>query len=149
MNNNYLNSMEEEYDAIVIGTGISGGWAAKELCENGLKTLVLERGRMIKHVEDYHTAYLDPWDLPNGGAPSRETRERKSKQHRTGYVTAEAHQHFFVDDIKHPYRSYTISINKIIALEGNTVEISNKKIPIGRNYLKQTKERILNTNEDS
>ena len=103
MNNNYLNSMEEEYDAIVIGTGISGGWAAKELCENGLKTLVLERGRMIKHVEDYHTAYLDPWDLPNGGAPSRETRERKSKQHRTGYVTAEAHQHFFVDDIKHPY----------------------------------------------
>jgi DNA-binding LytR/AlgR family response regulator len=47
------------------------------------------------------------------------------------------------------HRSYTISINKIIALEGNTVEISNKKIPIGRNYLKQTKERILNTNEDS
>ena len=103
MNNNYLNSMEEEYDAIVIGTGISGGWAAKELCENGLKTLVLERGRMIEHVKDYHTAYLDPWDLPNGGRASRETRERKSKQHRTGYVTAEAHQHFFVDDIKHPY----------------------------------------------
>ncbi len=47
------------------------------------------------------------------------------------------------------HRSYTISINKIIALEGNTVEISNKKIPIGRNYLKQTKERILNTNEDT
>lgn len=103
MNNNYLNSIEEEYDAIVVGTGISGGWAAKELCENGLKTLVLERGRMIKHVVDYHTAHLDPWDLPNGGAASRETRERKPKQHRTGYVTAEVHQHFFVDDIKHPY----------------------------------------------
>jgi DNA-binding LytR/AlgR family response regulator len=46
------------------------------------------------------------------------------------------------------HRSYTISINKIIALEGNTVEISNRKIPIGRNYLKQTKERILNTNKE-
>jgi len=93
----------EEYDAIVVGTGISGGWAAKELCENGLKTLVLERGRMVKHVEDYHTAHMDPWDLPNAGQATRETRERKAKQHRTGYVTAEAHQHFFVDDTKHPY----------------------------------------------
>ena len=64
MNNNYLSAIDEEYDAIVVGTGISGGWAAKELCENGLKTLVLERGRMIKHGEDYHTATLDPWDLP-------------------------------------------------------------------------------------
>ena len=44
--------METNFDAIVIGTGISGGWAAKELCEKGLNTLVLERGRMIKHVED-------------------------------------------------------------------------------------------------
>lgn len=96
-------NLQEEYDAIVVGTGISGGWAAKELCENGLKTLVLERGRMINHVEDYHTATLDPWDLPNGGATTRDTRERKPKQHRTGYVTAEAHQHFFVDDQKHPY----------------------------------------------
>ena len=46
------------------------------------------------------------------------------------------------------HRSYTISINKIVALEGNTIEISNRKIPIGRNYIKQTKERILNTNEE-
>ncbi|ARV06890.1 GMC family oxidoreductase [Polaribacter sp. SA4-10] len=92
-----------QYDAIVVGTGISGGWAAKELCEKGLKTLVLERGRMIKHVEDYPTAHLDPWDLPNGGEASNETKERKPKQHRTGYVTKEAHQHFFVDDLKHPY----------------------------------------------
>jgi len=103
MGNKLESGNSNEYDAIVVGTGISGGWAAKELCENGLKTLVLERGRMVKHVEDYHTAYLDPWDLPNGGATSRETRKRKPKQHRTGYVTAEAHQHFFVDDIKHPY----------------------------------------------
>ncbi|NOY47881.1 MAG: GMC family oxidoreductase [Chlorobi bacterium] len=101
MSNKYLNVIEE-YDAIVVGTGISGGWAAKELCENGLKTLVLERGRMIKHGE-YPTADLDPWDLPNGGEPSRKTREHKPKQHRTGFVTTEARQHFFVDDLKHPY----------------------------------------------
>lgn len=103
MNETNATLIQEEYDAIVVGTGISGGWAAKELCENGLKTLVLERGRMVKHVEDYHTAHLDPWDMPNGGRASRETRERKPKQHRTGYVTTEARQHFFVDDMKHPY----------------------------------------------
>ncbi|NRB82215.1 MAG: GMC family oxidoreductase [Winogradskyella sp.] len=92
-----------EFDAIVVGTGISGGWAAKELCEKGLKTLVLERGRMVKHREDYPTANLDPWDLPNGGRPSAETQRRKFKQNRTGYTTHEARQHFFVDDLKHPY----------------------------------------------
>ena len=102
-NTNNSIKFQEEYDAIVVGTGISGGWAAKELCENGLKTLVLERGRMIKHVIDYTTANLDPWDIPNGGSPTRETKERKFKQARTGYSTNEAHQHFFVDDIKHPY----------------------------------------------
>ncbi|MDC7998698.1 GMC oxidoreductase [Gilvibacter sediminis] len=99
----FLPNPDAEYDAIVVGTGISGGWAAKELCENGLKTLVLERGRMVEHPQDYTTANLDPWDLPNGGTPSRETRLKKHKQHRTGYVTNEAHQHFFVDDKKHPY----------------------------------------------
>ena len=46
----------QTYDAIVIGSGISGGWAAKELCEKGLKTLVLERGRMVEHIKDYPTA---------------------------------------------------------------------------------------------
>src|SRR5258707_11761182 len=55
------------FDAIVVGTGISGGWAAKELCEKGLKTLVLERGRMVEHIKDYPTANLAPWDLPHRG----------------------------------------------------------------------------------
>ncbi|GAA4268466.1 GMC oxidoreductase [Hyunsoonleella aestuarii] len=99
----YFNPLEEEYDAIVVGTGISGGWAAKELCENGLKTLVLERGRMVKHIEDYPTANMDPWDLPNAGAPTRETRERKHKQDRDSSATNEDVQHFFVDDKLHPY----------------------------------------------
>ena len=53
------------YDAIVIGSGISGGWAAKELCEQGLKTLLLERGRMVEHIKDYPTANMSPWELPH------------------------------------------------------------------------------------
>ena len=55
--------MKNTYDAIVIGSGISGGWAAKELCELGLKTLVLERGRDIVHNKDYPTATKDPLEL--------------------------------------------------------------------------------------
>lgn len=51
------------YDAIVIGSGITGGWAAKELCEKGLKVLLLERGRDVKHITDYTTAMLNPWDF--------------------------------------------------------------------------------------
>ena len=58
--------MKTNYDAIVVGTGISGGWAAKELTEKGLKTLVLERGRMVRHIEDYPTMNDDPWDYKTG-----------------------------------------------------------------------------------
>ena len=91
------------YDAIVIGSGISGGWAAKELCENGLKTLVLERGRMIKHIVDYPTMNMDPWDFDNRQEKTKLVKERKFKQNRTGYTTDPAREHFFVDDIDHPY----------------------------------------------
>ncbi|SHJ08589.1 GMC oxidoreductase [Aquimarina spongiae] len=94
---------EPQYDAIVVGTGITGGWAAKELCEKGLKTLVLERGRMVRHIEDYPTMNDDPWDYDYKGQPSREEIKEQEKQHRTGYVTAKAHRHFFVNDKKHPY----------------------------------------------
>lgn len=92
-----------KYDAIVIGTGITGGWAAKELCEKGLKTLVLERGRMVKHVEDYPTMYDDPWDMELRGAASAEEEARQYKQARTGYSTQKATRHWFVDDFDHPY----------------------------------------------
>lgn len=95
--------MQERYDAIVIGTGITGGWAAKELCENGLKTLVLERGRMVKHIEDYPTAHLDPWDLELRDENTTEEKARQLKQARTGYTTRKTTKHWFVDDIDHPY----------------------------------------------
>ena len=103
MSEYYYSKPLDRYDAIVIGTGISGGWAAKELCENGLKTLVLERGRMVKHIEDYPTMHKDPWDFKYRGEASREDRERQEKQARTGYTTDDTSKHWFVDDIKHPY----------------------------------------------
>ncbi|SHG02849.1 Choline dehydrogenase [Salegentibacter echinorum] len=93
----------EIYDAIVVGTGISGGWAAKELTEKGFKTLVLERGRMVKHIEDYPTMNDDPWDYKFKGQLTPEERARQKKQSRTGYTINKASAHWFVDDIKHPY----------------------------------------------
>ena len=61
---------QNSFDAIVIGSGISGGWAAKELCEQGLKTLVLERGRNVEHNKDYPTANKAPWEFPHRGQMS-------------------------------------------------------------------------------
>src|SRR5882762_1025865 len=58
------------YDAIVIGSGISGGWAAKELCDHGLKTLILERGKDVSHIKDYPTATKNPWDFVHRNDPA-------------------------------------------------------------------------------
>jgi choline dehydrogenase-like flavoprotein len=91
-----------EYDAIVVGTGISGGWAAKELTELGLKTLVLERGRMVRHGE-YPTATKNPWELPHGGRPTQQDLARQPVTARTGYVLTQASKHWFVNDQEHPY----------------------------------------------
>ena len=63
---------DNTYDAIVIGSGISGGWAAKELTEKGLKTIMLERGRDIKHIQDYTSANKNPWDFPHRGSRTQE-----------------------------------------------------------------------------
>ncbi len=96
-------NIEQNYDAIVIGTGISGGWAAKELCENGLKTLVLERGPMVTHIKDYPTMHMDPWDFELHGKSSIEDKKKQLKQSRTGYTTRPEHRHWFVNDLEHPY----------------------------------------------
>ena len=103
----FFNSKGKEtqtYDAIVIGSGISGGWAAKELCEKGLKTLVLERGRNVKHVVDYPTANLDVWELPNRNKPTIEDVKLQAKQHRSGGRTRPGVRHFFVNDLDYPYQ---------------------------------------------
>jgi len=90
------------YDAIVVGSGISGGWAAKELTEKGLKTLLLERGRDVKHVQDYPTANLDPWELPHHNMLSQEDIETYPIQ-RTVYHFGQDDKHFFVKDSEHIY----------------------------------------------
>ena len=59
-----------DFDAIVIGSGISGGWAAKELCEKGMKVLMLERGRMVEHRKDYITEGKGPWQLALSRQPA-------------------------------------------------------------------------------
>jgi len=90
------------FDAIVIGSGIAGGWAAKELCEKGLKTLVLERGRNIVHNKDYPTATRDPWQLPyRGEAPNALLQDNPLISRSAGYDGATAH--FFIKDAEHPY----------------------------------------------
>jgi choline dehydrogenase-like flavoprotein len=69
--------MNNNFDAIVVGSGISGGWAAKELSEKGLKVLMLERGRDFVHIKDYKSAGQNPWDLKHAGMPTVE----QKKQH--------------------------------------------------------------------
>lgn len=93
---------EVTYDAIVVGSGISGGWAAKELTEKGLKTLLLERGRMVRHG-DYPTASLNSWDFPNRDQVSREEMKKYEKQNRTGYTIRHSTKHWFVNDLENPY----------------------------------------------
>ncbi len=67
LNVNTKAKVQNTYDAIVIGSGISGGWAAKELTEKGLKVLMLERGRNYEHIKDYVTATKDPWEFEHRG----------------------------------------------------------------------------------
>lgn len=93
---------QHTYDAIVIGSGISGGWAAKELCDAGLKTLVLERGRMVEHIKDYPTATLDPWQFPHRGK-LKEALLKENPIVSRCYAFNEATQHFFVKDKEQPY----------------------------------------------
>ncbi len=90
------------YDAIVVGTGISGGWAAKELCEKGLKTLVLERGRNIEHIKDYTDTEKDPWQLVHHGRTTQEDRINSPIQSKI-YAWNEVSKKYFVNDLENPY----------------------------------------------
>ena len=90
------------YDAIVIGSGISGGWAAKELCEKGLKTLVLERGRDVVHLKDYPTATKNPWDFDHAGKKTIALTKNNPIVSKC-YAYNETSEHFFVKDAEHPY----------------------------------------------
>ena len=102
MNLNIDAQKKNTYDAIVVGTGISGGWAAKELTEKGLKTLVLERGRDVKHVVDYPTMTKDPWQLPNADQLTHEELKFYPVQSRTNWL-GQANKHWWVKDTENPY----------------------------------------------
>jgi len=109
----------EEYDAIVVGSGITGGWAAKELCEKGLRTLVLERGRNIEHGKDYITEHKNPWEFPLRDArlkPENKGTEDYQVQSRTGQFS-ESTKHFFIKDSEHPY----IEAKPFTWIQGNQV----------------------------
>ena len=95
-------TQQNTYDAIVIGSGISGGWAAKELTEKGLKTLVLERGRDVKHG-DYPTAMKESWEFEGRNKLPPSELAKQEKQSRTGYTTHPASAHWFVNDLENPY----------------------------------------------
>ncbi|MCU0327124.1 MAG: FAD-binding protein, partial [Spirosomaceae bacterium] len=90
------------FDAIVIGSGISGGWAAKELTEKGLKTLVLERGRDVRHIVDYPTTMTQPWEFEHRGQLPLDIRKENPIVGKC-YAFYEGTQQFFVKDKEHPY----------------------------------------------
>ncbi|WP_080057377.1 FAD-dependent oxidoreductase [Spirosoma aerolatum] len=92
----------QTYDAIVVGSGISGGWAAKELTQQGLRTLLLERGRPVNHVTDYPTAMLNPWELDHRGQVPLAVRNEYSIASRN-YAFHEDTMHFFAKDSEQPY----------------------------------------------
>lgn len=92
----------DRYDAIVIGSGMSGGWAAKELAERGLKTLILERGRNVEHIVDYPTANTQTWEFPHRNTLHPDVHRDNPVVSRC-YAFSEATEHFFVKDAEHPY----------------------------------------------
>ncbi|WP_048905250.1 GMC family oxidoreductase N-terminal domain-containing protein, partial [Pedobacter sp. V48] len=97
---NYINREHISYDAIVIGSGITGGWAAKDLCEQGLKTLLLERGRDVTHIKDYPTANLNPWDFEHRLYNTIDEQLNNSVRSAAGN---EGDRLFYTSEVEHPY----------------------------------------------
>lgn len=102
MNLNIKSEQERTYDAIVVGSGISGGWAAKELTEKGLKVLLLERGRNVEHIKDYENAHKQAWEMEYKGELSMEQRNSHPVQTRHGHFSA-YNEKFWVNDLECPY----------------------------------------------
>ena len=102
MNLNLKAQDQNTYDAIVVGSGITGGWAAKELCESGLKVLLLERGKNVQHP-DYPTDTNNPWQFDHRGRLTQEDKQRCHIQIRH-YSIGEDNKHFYVNDLENPYQ---------------------------------------------
>lgn len=93
---------QNTYDAIVVGSGISGGWAAKELTEKGLKVLMLERGEPHEHVKDYKSAVKDPWDFEHRGKTTYQQKKDYPAIHR-GWAASEAVMDAWTNEKDCPY----------------------------------------------
>src|ERR1700678_3694670 len=93
---------DNQFDAIVVGSGISGGWAAKELCEKGLKVLLLERGRNIEHIKDYVNALPPPWRVSHRGRRSVAVLDAHPVLRRD-YVLDELTTDWWADEKESPY----------------------------------------------
>ena len=93
--------MENTFDAIIVGSGISGGWAAKELCEKGLKVLLLDRGENVVHP-DYPTATKDPWNFPHHINLTQEDLQNNYVQSRH-WSFREDNKNFYINDKENPY----------------------------------------------
>ena len=100
INNKAIN--QNTYDAIVIGSGISGGWAAKELTEKGLKVIMLERGRPLEHIKDYKTATNDPWQFEHRGKTTAEQKKNYPVIHR-GWAAYEPIMQYWANEVESPY----------------------------------------------
>jgi choline dehydrogenase-like flavoprotein len=103
ININNVAKKKNTYDAIVVGSGMSGGWAAKEFCEKKMKTLVLERGGRYNHIEDYTTSMVDPWKFPHRNNMTEAEKEANPIQSKC-YAWNEGTKHLFVKDQEHPYQ---------------------------------------------
>ncbi|NND71566.1 MAG: GMC family oxidoreductase [Rhodothermales bacterium] len=97
--------ISKRFDAIVVGSGITGGWAAKELTEKGLNVLVIERGRMVEHGKDYVTEHTPAWEFDFRGMGDRSLHRKEYAVQSTCYAFGEASKHFFVNDAMHPYET--------------------------------------------
>ncbi|NQY35836.1 MAG: GMC family oxidoreductase [Alteromonadaceae bacterium] len=99
----YINKSTEIYDAIVIGSGISGGWAAKEFCQRGYKTLMIERGRVVEHGKDYIGENKAPWQLAHRSRVKNLLIEQQYKIQKQCYAFTDNTKHFFGNDRDLPY----------------------------------------------
>ncbi len=98
-----MTTQTTQFDAIVIGSGVTGGWAAKELTEKGLKVLMLDRGRMVEHINDYVGEHKKPWEVPYRNKPLRDLYADEYEVQSKQYAFDETTRHFYNNDKQNPY----------------------------------------------
>ena len=99
----YINETKEHFDVLVVGSGVTGGWAAKEFCERGFKTLMIERGRVVEHQKDYVGEGKGPWQFPNRTKVDNLLVEQQYGVQKKCYAFTDATKHFFGNDRDLPY----------------------------------------------